>query len=238
MTSASTEPTRTEQPFMDASSRTAAAAVAIAATRDFSKSLVTLTASILAVYATLLSWTLPRGAIAVAKTAIDAPTALCLAMPILDLGFAIVAYALGFFGAGFDGGFAPYEFNSMERFHRVQIRWIRTGSIFVALGLIAAFAILGQFLISIGPSTIMWLEGFAAVCSVIVALVALNGVRNNARRAWQIIALLIALCLAIVVFLAHPSAFGIAALIVVCLIVLATIALCMGLFYVITHARS
>jgi len=91
-------------------------------------------------------------------------------MPIMDLMLAIAAYGFAFFGAGFESEFAPDTYDTLKQFHKIQLVWLRSGSIFVALGLVAAFSILGRLLLVLGSTSVICLEGIAAACTGAAAL--------------------------------------------------------------------
>jgi hypothetical protein len=236
MTSTSTSALDTSESNHGSSRRATAAEAAVAAAREFSKSLVTLAASILGVYGTLLSWIVPRYA-AGARDPFDVTTALCLIMPIMDLMLAITAYGFAFFGAGFEGEFAPNTYDTLKQFHRVQLAWLRSGSIFLALGLVAAFAILGRLLLVLNSTAVICLEGVAAACTGAAALATVARVGGATHK---FVAAVTTMVIAVTAagLIAGPKGVLIGGLLVGGVVLAVIVAAAWAFIYAIVHAKS
>jgi hypothetical protein len=202
-------PEEARQPEPDP--RIAAASARLSSDRDFCKSLLTLCVAILGIYITLLTWAFPRNANASSVDALQTRTVLFLSLPVLDFALAIAAFALGYIGAGFIGedGFAPTTLGDMQRFHVIQISWIRAGGISLVVGLLTAFVLIGRFLLNVDPTVSKYLDYFATATSMTIALLAARVVLgDDFRWAMKRLAYAVAAC-AILLFIADT--WGVAA---------------------------
>lgn len=154
----------------ESKTRLDAAFATLGAAREICKSLVTLSATIIGAYVALLAWAFPRTTASVGTTPLDGRTALCLSLPVLDFALAIVTFVFGYFGGGFVRKFAPHTLRDIEAFHSIQLSWIRSGAMFLAIGLLSAFAMLGRFLLNLEHGVASGFEYFAAVLSITATL--------------------------------------------------------------------